>query len=53
MPRIIENVETKILDEGRKQVHTNGYSKTTVRSVVASCGISIVFFTIILIRRIK
>ena len=39
MPKIIENLREQIIEEARKQLFENGYSKTTIRSVAAACGI--------------
>ena len=41
MPKIIENVREKLLNEARKQVMEQGYSAMTIRSVASACGISI------------
>ena len=33
MPKIIENLESRILEEARKQIEVSGYSALTIRSV--------------------
>ncbi len=41
MPKIIENVKTRLLAEARRQIAENGYAGTTIRSVAAKCGIAV------------
>jgi AcrR family transcriptional regulator len=41
MPKIIENLREKILEEARKQLMEEGYAKTTIRSVASACGIGV------------
>lgn len=41
MPKIIENVKEQIIEEAKKQLFENGYSKTTIRSVATACGIGV------------
>lgn len=41
MPKILENVRERILEETKRQLVEYGYGKTTVRSVAKSCEISI------------
>lgn len=41
MPKIIESVREQLLSTAKKQIETNGYLKTTVRSVAAECGIAV------------
>ncbi len=41
MPKIIENIKEQIIEEAKKQLFENGYSKTTIRSVAAACGIGV------------
>lgn len=41
MPKIIESVREQLLATAKKQIETNGYAKTTVRSVAAECGIAV------------
>ena len=39
MPKIIENLREKLLDEARKQIKENGYAKTTIRSIAKGCSV--------------
>ena len=41
MPKIIENIRERLLEEARKQVMTNGYSSLTIRSAAKACGVSV------------
>ena len=41
MPKIIKNLERKLLDEARHQIETSGYSAVTIRSVAAACGVGV------------
>ncbi len=41
MPKIIENLKEKILEEAKREIETLGYAKTTVRSVAANCGVGV------------
>ena len=41
MPKLIENLKNKLMDEARLQVRTNGYSATTIRSVASACGVGV------------
>ena len=41
MPKIIENLEQKLIDETRRQILQQGYGATTVRSVAAACGVGV------------
>ena len=41
MPKIIENLENRLLEEARKQILESGYSKLTIRSVATACGIGV------------
>lgn len=41
MPKIIENLEEKLLCEARKQLLETGYSAMTIRSVAAGCGVGV------------
>ena len=41
MPKIIENLEMRLVEEARKQAHQMGYSGVTVRSVAAACGVGV------------
>ena len=39
MPKIIENIREKLLEEAKRQVNENGYSSMTIRSVATACGV--------------
>ncbi len=39
MPKIIENIREKLLDEAKRQVIELGYSSMTIRSVATACGV--------------
>ena len=39
MPKIIENIREKLLDEAKRQVSELGYSAMTIRSVASACGV--------------
>lgn len=41
MPKIIENLETKLIEEAKKQFETSGYSALTMRSVAKACGVGV------------
>jgi len=41
MPKVIENVKEKLIEQAKKQVLENGYSATSIRSVAKACGIAI------------
>jgi len=41
MPKIIENLRSRLLEEARRQVDQAGYSAMTVRSVAAGCGVGV------------
>lgn len=41
MPKIIENLETKLMEEAHHQIETIGYSAMTIRSVAAACGVGV------------
>lgn len=41
MPKIIENVREQLLEEVRRQIAEQGYSKTTIRSVAGACGLGV------------
>ena len=40
MPKIIENVREKLIEEARRQVAEQGYAKTTIRSIAGACGLA-------------
>lgn len=39
MPKIIENLPLRLVEEARKQVLESGYSAFTIRSVASACGV--------------
>ena len=41
MPKIIENLENRLLEEAKRQLEAGGYSAVTVRSVAAACGVGV------------
>lgn len=41
MPKIIENLEIKLIEEAKKQVMELGYAAVTIRSVAKACGVGV------------
>ena len=41
MPKIIENLEQRLLEEAHRQIRETGYGAMTIRSVAASCGVGV------------
>ena len=41
MPKIIENLREKLVEEAQRQVRDCGYAALTVRSVAAACGVGV------------
>ena len=41
MPKIIENLQERLIAEARKQIEQSGYSAMTIRSVAAGCGVGV------------
>ena len=41
MPKIIENLESRLIEEAMKQITESGYSAMTVRSVAKACGVGV------------
>lgn len=41
MPKIIENLETRLIAEAQKQIEESGYSTMTIRSVAKACGVGV------------
>lgn len=41
MPKIIENLEARLIQEAKKQIEASGYSAMTIRSVAKSCGVGV------------
>ena len=41
MPKIIKNLESKLIAEAQKQIEQAGYGATTIRSIAAGCGVGV------------
>ena len=41
MPKIIMNLESRLMEEANRQVLENGYSNTTIRSIANACGVGV------------
>lgn len=41
MPKIIKNLQARLMEEAQRQVEENGYSAMTVRSVAQKCGVGV------------
>ena len=41
MPKIIENLESRLIGEAKKQIEQSGYSAMTIRSVAKGCGVGV------------
>ena len=41
MPKIIENLESKLIEEARRQLEQSGYGALTIRSVAKACGVGV------------
>lgn len=41
MPKIIQNLEIRLIEEARKQIEASGYGNVTIRSVAAACGVGV------------
>ena len=41
MPKIIENLEIRLIEEAKKQINASGYGAVTIRSVAAACGVGV------------
>ena len=41
MPKIIENLEARLIEEAKKQIEESGYGTMTIRSVAARCGVGV------------
>lgn len=41
MPKIIENLQERLIEEAKKQIETSGYSAMTIRSVAKACGVGV------------
>lgn len=41
MPKIIENLESKLIKEAQKQLEQTGYGSITIRSIAKACGVGV------------
>lgn len=41
MPKIIENLPQRLLDEARRQVEESGFAAMTIRTVAKGCGVGV------------
>ena len=41
MPKIIKDLESKLIKEAQKQIEEAGYSAVTIRSVAKACGVGV------------
>ena len=41
MPKIIENLEARLMEEAKKQIEASGYGAMTIRSVAKACGVGV------------
>lgn len=41
MPKIIENLESRLIEEVKKQLDESGYDAITIRSVASACGVGV------------
>lgn len=41
MPKIIENLPERLLEEARRQIEESGFSAMTIRSVAKGCGVGV------------
>ncbi len=41
MPKIIENLESRLIAEARRQIEQSGYSAVTIRSVAKACSVGV------------
>ena len=41
MPKIIEHLEQRLIEEARQQAAQGGYSAVTIRSVATACGVGV------------
>ena len=41
MPKIIENLKMRLMEEARQQTAQLGYSSVTIRSVASACGVGV------------
>ena len=41
MPKIIQNLENRLIEEARKQIEASGYGAVTIRSIAQACGVGV------------
>lgn len=41
MPKIIENLEARLIEEAKRQIEESGYSAMTIRSIASGCGVGV------------
>ena len=41
MPKIIENLKQRLLEEAKRQVEELGYTEVTIRSIAKGCGVGV------------
>ena len=41
MPKIIENVKDRLMQEARRQIEESGYGAVTIRSIAKGCGVGV------------
>ena len=41
MPKIIENLENRLMEEAKRQIEESGYGSMTIRSVAKGCGVGV------------
>lgn len=41
MPKIIKNLESRLIEEAKKQIEEAGYGAMTIRSVAKACGVGV------------
>jgi len=42
MPKIIENLEKKLIEEAKRQIEESGYDAMTIRSIAKACEVGVV-----------
>lgn len=41
MPKIIKDLESRLIEEAKKQIEESGYGAVTIRSVAKACGVGV------------
>ena len=41
MPKIIENLQSRLIEEAQRQIQRSGYDTMTIRSVASACGVGV------------